>query len=146
MAGYQDLPGTVGTSRRGRRPWRHWHLALLCAVLSWVADLACLLAATQAFHLPLGFFDLAAPYLAIQLIRQVPVTPGGIGLIEASLLTALVSAGAAQAPAAAAVLGYRLFSCWLILPAGLVTWFAIRRSERRWRVPEAAPLADPVAS
>ena len=128
----------------GSVPWRHWHVALLCAVLSWVADLACLLAATHAFHLPFGFVDLAAPYLAIQLIRQVPVTPGGIGLIEASLLTALVSAGAAQAPAAAAVLGYRLFSYWLILPAGLFAWLSIRRADRRWRVAEAAAAA-PVA-
>jgi hypothetical protein len=52
------------------------------------------------------------------------------GVIEASLLAALVAlvaAGAGQAPAAASILGYRLFSCWLvscwlIIPAGLVTW------------------------
>ncbi|GAA1748636.1 lysylphosphatidylglycerol synthase transmembrane domain-containing protein [Luedemannella helvata] len=135
-------PVRAALREAGAVPWRHWQLALLWAVLSWVADLACLLAATQAFHLQLGFFDLAAPYLAIQLIRQFPVTPGGIGLIEASLLTALVSAGAAQAPAAAAVLGYRLFSCWLILPAGLVTWLSIRRGERRWRIPDT-PAAVP---
>lgn len=143
------VPVRAALREAGTVPWRHWHLALLCAVLSWVADLACLMAATHAFHLPLGFFDLAAPYLAIQLIRQFPVTPGGIGLIEASLLTALVSAGAAQAPAAAAVLGYRLFSCWLILPAGLLTWLAIRRGERRLRAAAdtaAANVADAAAA
>jgi putative heme transporter len=108
-------------------PWRHWHIALGLAMVSWLGDLACLSAATHAMHLPLGLSDLAAPYLAIQLIRQIPVTPGGVGVIEASLLTALVSAGAATVPAAAAVLGYRLFSCWLILPAGLVSWLLLRR-------------------
>lgn len=141
------LPVRSALRDAGAVPWRHWRLALLCAVLSWVADLACLLAATQAFHLQLGLLDLAAPYLAIQLIRQFPVTPGGIGLIEASLLAALVSAGAAQAPAAAAVLGYRLFSCWLILPAGLLTWLTIRRGDRRWRVADSrAPVPETTAA
>jgi uncharacterized membrane protein YbhN (UPF0104 family) len=108
-------------------PWRHWHFALGLAMVSWLGDLACLSAAAHAMHLPLGLPDLAAPYLAIQLIRQIPITPGGVGVIEASLLTALVSAGAMAVPAAAAVLGYRLFSCWLILPAGLVSWLLLRR-------------------
>jgi uncharacterized membrane protein YbhN (UPF0104 family) len=40
-----------------------------------------------------------------------------------------VSAGAPAVPAAAAVLGYRLFSCWLILPAGLVSWLLLRRRD-----------------
>jgi len=108
-------------------PWRHWHIALGLAMISWLGDLLCLSAAAQAMHLQLGLADLAAPYLAIQLIRQIPITPGGVGVIEASLLTALVSAGAPAVPAAAAVLGYRLFSCWLILPAGLVSWLLLRR-------------------
>jgi hypothetical protein len=34
------------------------------------------------------------------------------------LLVALVSAGAAHSPAAAAVLIYRLVSCWAIVPVG----------------------------
>jgi uncharacterized protein (TIRG00374 family) len=83
-----------------------------------------------AFHLPLTFIQLGTVYLAVQLIRQVPVTPGGMGVIEVSLLTALVTAGAGQAAAAATVLGYRLLSCWLIIPAGLLTWTLLRDRTR----------------
>src|SRR5213078_1214722 len=50
--------------------------------------------------------------------------PGGIGVIEASRILALTTAGAAAAPAAAAVLIYRLLSCWTILPIGLICWTA----------------------
>lgn len=38
-----------------------------------------------------------------------------------------MSTGAAEANAAATVLVYRLFSCWLIIPAGLAGWLVLRR-------------------
>ncbi|MDR7328169.1 YbhN family protein [Catenuloplanes sp. NPDC020197] len=106
---------------------RYRRLALLFAVVNWFTDLCCLAAVAYAFHLPLTFVQLGTVYVVVQLVRQIPITPGGIGVIEASLLAALVSAGAGQAPAAAAVLGYRLFSCWLIIPAGLFAWTLLRR-------------------
>jgi uncharacterized membrane protein YbhN (UPF0104 family) len=106
---------------------RHKGASLAFAVANWLADLCCLAAVARAFDLPLTFTQLAIVYLGVQLVRQIPVTPGGMGVIEASLLAALVAAGAGEAPAAAAVLGYRLFSCWLIIPAGLFTWTMLRR-------------------
>jgi putative heme transporter len=108
-------------------PARHKGASLAFAVANWLADLCCLAAVARAFDLPLTFTQLAIVYLGVQLVRQIPVTPGGMGVIEASLLAALVAAGAGEAPAAAAVLGYRLFSCWLIIPAGLFTWTMLRR-------------------
>jgi uncharacterized membrane protein YbhN (UPF0104 family) len=112
-----------------RMPGRYRQAALAFAVANWLTDLCCLAAVAQAFHLPLTFVQLATVYLAVQVVRQIPVTPGGIGVIEASLLAALVTAGAGQAPAAAAVLGYRLFSCWLVIPVGLLCWAMLRRAE-----------------
>jgi uncharacterized protein (TIRG00374 family) len=112
-----------------RMPRRYRQAALAFAVANWLTDLCCLAAVAKAFHLPLTFFQLATVYLAVQVVRQIPVTPGGIGVIEASLLAALVTAGAGQAPAAAAVLGYRLFSCWLVIPVGLLCWALLRRAD-----------------
>ncbi|MDT5037286.1 MAG: putative heme transporter [Micromonosporaceae bacterium] len=112
-----------------RMPRRYRRAALAFAVANWLTDLCCLAAVAKAFHLPLTFLQLATVYLAVQVVRQIPVTPGGIGVIEASLLAALVTAGAGQAPAAAAVLGYRLFSCWLVIPVGLLCWAMLRRAE-----------------
>lgn len=106
---------------------RHWALALVFAVVNWFADLVCLLAVVRAFDLTLPVAAVAGTYLAVQIVRQVPLTPGGIGVIETGLLTGLVGAGASNASAAAAVLGYRVLSCWLVIPIGLVAWTVLRR-------------------
>jgi uncharacterized membrane protein YbhN (UPF0104 family) len=111
-------------------PRRYWYGAILLAALNWLADMICLSAMARALHLSLGMLTLGSAYLAVQLVRQIPLTPGGIGLVESSLLAALVSAGAGQAPAAAAVLGYRLVSCWLIIPVGLAAWFGLRHKKK----------------
>ncbi|WP_166659317.1 lysylphosphatidylglycerol synthase transmembrane domain-containing protein [Labedaea rhizosphaerae] len=105
---------------------RHWALALGAAGANWLTDLLCLAAAAAAFHLPVTLWQLGAVYLAVQLVRQIPLTPGGIGVIEASLLAGLVAAGAAAGPAAAVVLVYRVLSCWLVLPAGVIGWLVLR--------------------
>ncbi|HKT01828.1 MAG TPA: flippase-like domain-containing protein, partial [Rugosimonospora sp.] len=99
-----------------------WLRVLLLAGVNWLTDLGCLLAAVHAVGLTVPARVVAAAYLAAQLLRQIPATPGGIGVIEASLLLALTTAGAGTAPAAAGVLLYRLLSCWAILPIGLICW------------------------
>jgi uncharacterized membrane protein YbhN (UPF0104 family) len=99
-------------------PPGHWFLAFGAGVLNWLADLLCLVAAAKAMNLTLSLLELSAVYLATQVVRQIPLTPGGFGLIEASLLAGMVSARAAASAAAAAVLVYRLLSCWLIIPVG----------------------------
>lgn len=119
------LSEAITSSREVRG--RHWTFALGSAVLNWLTDLLCLYAAARAFHLPIGLAALGAVYLTVQVVRQVPLTPGGIGVIEVSLLAGLVSAGAGNADAAATVLVYRLLSCWLIIPVGFLCWLALRR-------------------
>jgi uncharacterized protein (TIRG00374 family) len=106
---------------------RHWALATGAAVANWLTDLLCLYAAARAFHLTVSLVAIGAVYLTVQVVRQVPLTPGGIGVIEVSLLAGLVSSGAGNADAAATVLVYRLLSCWLIIPVGLGCWLALRR-------------------
>lgn len=108
-----------------------WNIALGQSLLNWLLDAASLYAATRAFALDVDLWKLALLYLGIQLVRQIPVSPGGIGLIEASLLAGLVSAGAAQGPAAAAIVVYRLFSCWLLIPIGFATMGALALIDRR---------------
>jgi uncharacterized membrane protein YbhN (UPF0104 family) len=120
-----DAVHVAGTLRRG-----DWAAALAFAVGNWLADLACLIAVGYAFGLTLSVVQFAGAYLAVQIVRQIPITPGGIGLIEASLLLALVTAGAPTAAAAAVVLVDRVLSCWLIVPAGLLAWAALQSTGR----------------
>ncbi|GAA1612312.1 lysylphosphatidylglycerol synthase transmembrane domain-containing protein [Actinoplanes couchii] len=102
--------------------------ALAAAVINWALDMFCLVAAAAACGVTLGWWQLALVYLAVQVVRQIPLTPGGLGLIEASMLTGLVTAGMPESTAAAVVLLYRLVSFWMILPLGLTGWMATRRT------------------
>lgn len=122
---------------------RHWGLALAAAVANWLTDLLCLYAASRAFGLPLDPVTLGAIYLTVQIVRQIPLTPGGIGVIEISLLAGLVSGGAGEAAAAATVLVYRLLSCWLIIPVGFLAWLLLRKPPHEHAEPAGPrPLDD----
>jgi uncharacterized membrane protein YbhN (UPF0104 family) len=105
-----------------------WAAALAYAALNWLTDLLCLAAATRALGLPVGLTTLAGIYLGVQIVRQVPLTPGGVGVIETALVAGLTAAGATAVHAAAAVLVYRLLSCWLIIPVGGAAGLALRRA------------------
>nr|GID87835.1 hypothetical protein Ade03nite_67590 [Actinoplanes derwentensis] len=107
-------------------PRQVWTGGLGAAVVNWALDMFCLVAAAAACQVTLGWWELALIYLAVQVVRQVPLTPGGVGLIEASMLAGLIAAGMPEVTAAAVVLLYRLVSFWMILPMGLAGWLAIR--------------------
>lgn len=109
---------------------RDWALVLGFAAGKWLADLLCLLAVVRALDLPVSITALAGIYLSVQIVRQVPLTPGGIGVIETAFVTGLTAAGAVAAPAAAAVLIYRLLSCWLLIPLGGASALLLRRARR----------------
>ncbi|MEV4508245.1 lysylphosphatidylglycerol synthase transmembrane domain-containing protein [Dactylosporangium sp. NPDC049525] len=120
-----------------RLPPRSWVLSLVHATVNWGLDFACLAATAAAFGIDVSLVRLATVYLTVQLLRQVPISPGGIGVVEVALLAGLVSAGAEQGAAAAAMLVYRLLSCWIIIPLGALTYATLRRGATP--APEPAP-------
>jgi uncharacterized protein (TIRG00374 family) len=106
---------------------RDWVVVLAWSVAKWSADLVCLFAVARSFGLPIGVAALAGVYLSVQIVRQVPLTPGGVGVVEAALAAGLTAAGADAVGAAAAVLVYRLLSCWAFIPVGGLAALALRR-------------------
>ena len=66
-------------------------------------------------------------YAAAGILALVPITPGGLGIVEASLSGLLVLAGVPGDEAFVATLAYRLASYWLPLLAGLVAYVLFRR-------------------
>jgi len=119
----------------GRRPrrvlgsvsLRAWMIALCAAATSWLADLVSLYAAVMAAHLTVSIWALGSIFLVIHAARQFSITPGGVGVIEASLIAGLISLSGNPAAALIATLGYRLVSFWLILPLGLAAWWMLYR-------------------
>jgi uncharacterized protein (TIRG00374 family) len=69
-------------------------------------------------------------FVAGSALAMIPITPGGLGFVEAGLTGVLTLAGVKPDHAVLAVLLYRLFSYWLPLPSGLVASILFRRRHR----------------
>jgi len=95
-----------------------------------VADLVADLASLGFFFLALGYRpgvgSLVVAYAAANVISAIPVTPGGLGVIEVTLVAVTVGFGAPRAIAVLAVLGYRIVNYWLPLLPGAVAYLRIR--------------------
>jgi uncharacterized protein (TIRG00374 family) len=107
-----------------------WRDAVILSAGRLGFDYLCLLAALRATgsH-PRPSLVLLA-YTVAGLIGLVPLTPGGLGIIEASLSALLVLAGVPVGDAVLATLTYRVASYWLPLLAGPVAYFFFRRRYR----------------
>ena len=101
--------------------------ALALAAGRWIFDFLSLYAALLAVGARPPLYVALLAYAAAQLLGQLPLTPGGLGVVEAGLTGTLALAGVAAAPAALATLAYRLASFWLPLPVGLIAWIWHRR-------------------
>jgi uncharacterized protein (TIRG00374 family) len=109
-----------------------WKRALAATSGRWALDYATLLAALAAVgSQPRPSLVLLA-FCAAQLLAQIPITPGGLGFVEAGLTAMLTLAGVPASAAVLATFAYRLFSYWLPLPVGLGAfgWHARRYGER----------------
>ena len=104
-----------------------WPQAVATAAGRWIFDFLCLYAALLAVEVRPPLYVALLAYSAAQLLGQIPLTPGGLGVVEAGLTGTLALAGAPAAPAALATLAYRLASYWLPLPVGLAAWIWHRR-------------------
>ena len=104
-----------------------WARALALAAGRWIFDFLSLYAALLAVGARPPLYVALLAYAAAQLLGQLPLTPGGLGVVEAGLTGTLALAGVAAAPAALATLAYRLASFWLPLPVGLIAWIWHRR-------------------
>jgi uncharacterized protein (TIRG00374 family) len=96
-----------------------WKRALAATSGRWALDYATLLAALAAVgSSPRPSLVLLA-FCAAQILQQIPVTPGGLGFVEAGLTAMLTLAGVSAGAAVLATFAYRLFSYWLPMPVGL---------------------------
>ena len=104
-----------------------WWKALLFALGNWLFDYLALLAALAAVgSFPRPSLVLLA-YSASMVLAMIPITPGGLGFVEAGLTGLLALAGVNAGDAVLATLAYRMVSFWLPLPAGGVAALLHRR-------------------
>lgn len=106
-------------------------IVLAWSVANWALDCSCLVFAYLAVGAGVPWRGLLLAYGAGQLAANLPITPGGLGVVEGSLVIALVAFGGGQISTVAAVLLYRIVSFWGFLPVGWVFWGGLTWHNRR---------------
>jgi putative heme transporter len=129
----------VATVRPGPLGWIE---AFGFAMANWLFDALCLAACIEALGLAVPWRAILVIYGLTQVAASLPITPGGLGVVEASLAALLVAYGEKPSSALAVVLLYRVVSFWGLVPIGWVTWFGIELAYRGGVRRRAHPWAD----
>lgn len=119
-------------------------MALLAAVGNWLLDYLVLVAALLAIGSEPRLSLVLLAYAVSAVLAMIPVTPGGLGFVEAGLTATLTLAGIPGQEALLATLAYRLYSYWLPLPAGLIAYTLFRRHYGRPPQRTLPPYQAPV--
>jgi uncharacterized protein (TIRG00374 family) len=98
--------------------------------------------ALYCFFLAVGYRPNAGAVLvaygAANILSAIPITPGGLGVVEVTLVAVSIAFGAPRHIAILTVLGYRLVNFWLPLPIGAAAYVIQRvRSRSSARLPPA---------
>lgn len=96
----------------------------------WLMGAASLWVFLSAFD---EFIDPASLMVAFGLanvLAAIPITPRGLGVVEATLIPLLIGFGGDSGAVALAVLGWRFISFWLPIPAGGLSYVSLRVGER----------------
>jgi uncharacterized protein (TIRG00374 family) len=121
---------------------KQWWQALLLSAGRLAFDYLCLLAALRATGArPRPSLVLVA-YAVAGIVGMIPATPGGLGLVEASLTGLLVLAQVDSSQAVLATLTYRLASYWAPLCAGPIAYGLFWMKYRSRRSPPQARAAQ----
>jgi uncharacterized protein (TIRG00374 family) len=131
-----DLAERIVSERDGVRSVlrRHKRFVALTSVGHTLGDYIALYASLLAVGLRPSPAMVLIAFIAANAAGMIPLTPGGLGFVEAGLSGALVLMGAQEEQTLAAVAIYRLVSCWLPVLAGVIAYVSSRRSATVARV------------
>jgi uncharacterized membrane protein YbhN (UPF0104 family) len=122
--------------------WR-WAEVLGFALLNWLYDCAVLITCLLALHVAVPWRGIFVVYGLTQIAAALPITPGGIGVVEGTLGALLHAYGVPVEQAVATVIVYRIVSFWGLVPIGWVTWVALDLLQKKGRrVGIAHPWAE----
>ncbi len=105
------------TARLG---WKQIVRIVAWGVGNWLLDCSCFAMMFLAVGSSIPWKGLLLAYGAGQLAATLPITPGGLGVVEGSITIALVAFGGDKTTTLDAVLLYRVISFWFILLVGWI--------------------------
>jgi uncharacterized protein (TIRG00374 family) len=121
---------------------RRWKAALLASIGRWLLDYATLLAALAAIGARPAPALVLLAFVTAQVLAQIPLTPGGLGFVEAGLTGTLALAGVTGGGAVLTTLAYRLVSYWLPIPLGVIGAILLGRRYGRDIEEDAEQIAE----
>jgi uncharacterized protein (TIRG00374 family) len=122
---------------------RRWHVLTLASLAGSLSVFGVLLVSLRALGVgaaEVSVVDAFAAWALVRLIASIPITPGGIGVVELGLTGALVGFGGNNAGVVAAVLVFRFLTVVPTLVLGLIASFTLRRGAKTAALSEAARL------
>ena len=96
------------------------------ATANWLLDAASLYVFLAAYGYRANPVELLVGYGLANVAAAVPISPGGLGLMEAILLSSLVGFGAPHAATILGIVSWRLFQFWVPIPVSLLCYLSLR--------------------
>ena len=136
-----DLPQRLVAERNQVRQsmQSQWWQALLASVGRSMFDYGSLLVALLAVGADPNPSLVLLAFVASQVLAMIPLTPGGLGFVEAGLTATLTVAGVPASLAVVATLAYRLASYWIPMAAGMMAFGMFRSRYRTSQRPPPQP-------
>lgn len=97
------------------------------ATANWLLDASALGVILLAFGHRTSLVGLLVAYGLANVMAAIPITPGGLGVVEAVLIPTLIGFGTPVSVAAVGVVAYRVVSFWLPIPIGLAAYVIVER-------------------
>ena len=100
--------------------------ALVWASLNWMLDAASLWCFIAAFGSTVNPIELFAAYGIANVAGALPLTPGGLGVVDSAAPLLLVGFGVTRSVATLGVLAWRLVNFWLPIPVGALSYVSLK--------------------
>jgi len=99
--------------------------AVTWATINWLLDAASLWVFVAAFSHFISPIDLLVAYGLANILAAIPITPGGLGVVEFVLVSMITGFGPTAGQALSGVLAYRAINFWLPIPFGGVAYASL---------------------
>jgi uncharacterized protein (TIRG00374 family) len=104
--------------------------ALVWASLNWLLDAASLWCFVAAFGSFVNPVELFAAYGIANVAGALPITPGGLGVVDSLAPLLLVGFGVTRSVATLGVIAWRLVNFWLPIPTGAIAYASLKVKPR----------------
>jgi uncharacterized protein (TIRG00374 family) len=162
-SGARLIATLAGTIRRLVADRRFLARLIGWALINWLLEAFALWCCVRAFGHSLGPVGLLVAYGLANVAAAIPITPGGLGIVEGILVPTLVAFNTGRGVAVLGVLAFRLMSFWMPIPIGFASYARLEWTLRHQphephpaagegppvrdiKLPEGAPDETPVAA